>query len=115
MALSLLLPLLPLLVPVLSLQVTEIQGSAFQSPYVNQIVSVSGTVTAKVSCFVFKNQYMFTFNILVQGKSGFWVTGPPSEDIRISNGVMVYSTAASVLNAVAVGDSVALSAEVAGQ
>lgn len=75
------------------LTIAEIQGPAFQSPYVNQTVSVTGLVTAK-------------------GPSGFWLAGEPSGDVRVSNGILVFSSSATVLGNVSVGSEVSLNARV---
>ncbi|KAF8073837.1 Endonuclease/exonuclease/phosphatase [Lyophyllum atratum] len=73
-----------------STTVNEIQGPGFQSPLVGQLVSnVTGLVTAK-------------------GSSGFWIAGEPVDDIRVSNGLNVFSTSATILGNVSVGDIVSL-------
>ncbi|KAH8824942.1 Endonuclease/exonuclease/phosphatase [Flagelloscypha sp. PMI_526] len=74
---------------VCSLNVTDIQGPSFTSPYAGQNVSVVGVVSAK-------------------GTSGFFLSGPPVEDIRVSNGLYVFSTTASVLAQVTVGDQISV-------
>ena len=47
-----------------------------------------------------------------QGPSGFYITGTPSQNPAISNGLYVYSTSSKVLNAVIVGDLVSLSGKI---
>ncbi|KAI0076209.1 endonuclease/exonuclease/phosphatase [Panus rudis PR-1116 ss-1] len=54
------------------IDITDIQGPAYQSPYDGQIVQkISGVVTAK-------------------DRYGFWLQSSPSSDPRISNGIRVY-------------------------
>ncbi|KAF5382416.1 hypothetical protein D9615_002975 [Tricholomella constricta] len=77
-----------------STTIAEIQGPAFQSPLAGQTVhNVTGLVSAK-------------------GSSGFWITGDRVNDIRISNGLSVFSTSVTILNQVSVGDIVSLSGKV---
>ncbi|KAF9013486.1 Endonuclease/exonuclease/phosphatase [Cyathus striatus] len=77
-----------------SITIADIQGPAFQSPLVGQTVhNVTGVVTAK-------------------GSSGFFLAGEKSTDMRVSNGLMVFSTSASLLKQVSVGDEVSLSGKV---
>ncbi|TFK40575.1 Endonuclease/exonuclease/phosphatase [Crucibulum laeve] len=77
-----------------STTVAEIQGPAWQSPLAGQTVNnVTGVVTAKSS-------------------SGFYIAGEKSDDVRVSSGLLVYSTSSSVLSKVAVGDAISLSGRV---
>ncbi|KAF8158349.1 Endonuclease/exonuclease/phosphatase [Crassisporium funariophilum] len=79
---------------VLSITVTDIQGNSWQSPLVGQTVhNVTGLVTAKAS-------------------NGFYIAGTKTPDIRLSNGLMIFSSTAAVLNSVVVGDFVSLSGRV---
>ncbi|KAH8108668.1 Endonuclease/exonuclease/phosphatase [Phellopilus nigrolimitatus] len=74
--------------------VSDIQGPAFLSPFAGKTVSnVSGLVTAK-------------------GPSGFWIAGNRSNDVRVSNGLYVYSTSEDVLDQVATGDIISLGGKV---
>ncbi|PSR70540.1 hypothetical protein PHLCEN_2v13579 [Hermanssonia centrifuga] len=79
---------------VTAVNITDIQGPAFQSPLTGQAAqNVAGIVTAKAS-------------------TGFYIQGPSVSDVRASSGLYVYSTSSKVLNAVVVGDSVTLSGKV---
>lgn len=69
------------------LNVTDIQGSSFASPLLNQAVTVQGIVTAK-------------------GSQGFYIQSGSTDDVRVSSGLHVFSTSATVRNAVNVGDLV---------
>lgn len=71
------------------LNATDIQGPAFASPLVNASVTVTGIVTAK-------------------GSQGFFIQSGPTDDVRVSSGLHVFSTAAAVRNAVTVGDLVSI-------
>ncbi|KAG6828170.1 hypothetical protein H0H92_008938 [Tricholoma furcatifolium] len=74
--------------------VAEIQGNSFKSPLNGQTVTnVPGIVTAKWS-------------------SGFWIVGEPSTDIRVSNGLNIYTTSSSTLSKVSVGDLLSLGGKV---
>lgn len=74
--------------------ITQIQGSAFQSPLKGQTVhNLTGIVTAK-------------------GSNGFYLVGDPVDDIRVSNGLFIYSTSPNVLNQVSVYDLISLSGRV---
>ncbi|KAG5638165.1 hypothetical protein H0H81_001461 [Sphagnurus paluster] len=78
-----------------STTIAEIQGSTFHSPLVGQTVhGVTGLVTAK-------------------GPNGFWISGQRVDDIRVSNGLYIFSTSATVQNQVSVGDNISLSGRVA--
>ncbi|KAF5339002.1 hypothetical protein D9611_008738 [Ephemerocybe angulata] len=78
-----------------STTIAEIQGSTWHSPLTGQTVhNVTGTVTAKTT-------------------SGFYIVGEKSDDVRVSNGLYIFTSAATVLNAVAVGDAISLSGKVA--
>ena len=48
-----------------------------------------------------------------QTDDSFWIQGDASDDPRVSNGIMVYTTSGSVLDAVTVGDFISLSGTVA--
>ncbi|KAF9046318.1 Endonuclease/exonuclease/phosphatase [Panaeolus papilionaceus] len=77
-----------------SVTVSDIQGPAWRSPLSGQTVQgVTGIVTAKAS-------------------TGFYIAGERSADVRISNGLFVFSSAAAVLNSVTVGDSISLNGRV---
>ncbi|GLB38484.1 putative endonuclease/Exonuclease/phosphatase family protein [Lyophyllum shimeji] len=78
-----------------STTIAEIQGPAFQSPLAGQVVNnVTGLVTAK-------------------GPRGFWITGQAVQDVRVSNGLSVFSTSATILSQISPGDVVALSGRIA--
>ncbi|KAI0714015.1 DNase I-like protein [Cerioporus squamosus] len=71
--------------------VTDIQGPSWLSPLRGQTVhNLSGIVTAKST-------------------SGFWIQGEPVADVRVSNGLSVFTTSKTVLASVNVGDNVSLS------
>ncbi|KAK1231165.1 hypothetical protein PQX77_005691 [Marasmius sp. AFHP31] len=71
-----------------STSITDIQGSAWRSPLLGQTVTnVTGIVTAKAS-------------------NGFYMTGDPVEDPRVSNGLFVFSTPAA--SRVEIGDLVSM-------
>ncbi|EJD39956.1 DNase I-like protein [Auricularia subglabra TFB-10046 SS5] len=72
---------------------TDVQGSSFASPLANQNIAVAGIVTAK-------------------GPSGFWIQSGPTDDVRVSSGLHIYSTSANVRNAVQVGDLVSVNGKV---
>ncbi|KAF9483503.1 DNase I-like protein [Pholiota conissans] len=77
-----------------STSITDIQGVAWRSPFVGQaIANLTGLVTAK-------------------GPSGFYLAGDKSEDIRASNGILVFSSLSTVLKSVTVGDFVSLNGKV---
>ncbi|TFK40574.1 Endonuclease/exonuclease/phosphatase [Crucibulum laeve] len=77
-----------------STTIADIQGTAWQSPLVGQTVNnVTGIVTAK-------------------GTSGFYISGDKSDDIRASNGLFVFSSSATVLGKVTVGDAISLTGRV---
>ncbi|KAF9454726.1 DNase I-like protein [Macrolepiota fuliginosa MF-IS2] len=77
-----------------STTITDIQGTRFLSPLAGQTVTnVSGIVTAK-------------------GSSGFYLLGDKSDDIRVSNGLQVFTTSTSILSKVNVGDLISLDGEV---
>ncbi|KAF9480152.1 DNase I-like protein [Pholiota conissans] len=77
-----------------AVSITDIQGIAWQSPFVGQTVSnLTGIVTAK-------------------GSSGFYLVGEKTDDIRASNGLFVFSSSTTVLNKVAVGNLISLTAKV---
>ena len=50
--------------------------------------------------------------ISFQASNGFYIAGDKSKDLRASNGLYVYSTSATVLNSVNVGDFISLSGRV---
>ncbi|KAJ8080651.1 hypothetical protein PM082_017485 [Marasmius tenuissimus] len=71
-----------------STSITDIQGSTWRSPLVGQnVTNVTGIVTAKAS-------------------NGFYMTGDPVEDPRVSNGLFVFSTPAA--SRVEIGDLVSM-------
>lgn len=79
---------------VFSTTISDIKGNAWLSPFANKAVqNVTGLVTAK-------------------GTTGFWIAGEKSKDVRVSNGLMVYSSAKVVLGAVNVGDYISLSGNI---
>ncbi|KDQ25826.1 hypothetical protein PLEOSDRAFT_1106723 [Pleurotus ostreatus PC15] len=80
---------------VLGTQVTDVQGPAFKSSLVGQTIhNLTGIVTAK-------------------GPNGFWISGAPVADPRVSNGLSIFTQDASVIAQVAIGDMVSLSGRVA--
>ncbi|KAJ7601134.1 Endonuclease/exonuclease/phosphatase [Mycena floridula] len=81
-------------VNVLSTTVTDIQGPAYLSPLVGQTVNVTALVTAKST-------------------TGFYIAGTPGDDIRVSNGLFVFSSSATVLAKVTVGDEISFTGKVA--
>ncbi|KAJ7670284.1 DNase I-like protein [Mycena rosella] len=74
--------------------VTDVTGASQRSPLVNSTVNLTAIVTAK-------------------GKSGFYLHGDPVKDKRVSNGLVVFTTSATILSQVAVGDQVSLTGKVA--
>ncbi|PPQ91687.1 hypothetical protein CVT25_012900 [Psilocybe cyanescens] len=77
-----------------SVSVTDIQGSAYLSPLDGQTVqNVTGVVTAKSS-------------------NGFYILGEKSADIRESNGLFIFSSSATILKSVTVGDFISLGGSV---
>ncbi|KAI5116995.1 hypothetical protein M0805_002666 [Coniferiporia weirii] len=77
-----------------AVSVTDIQGPAFLSPFSGKEVSnLTGLVTAK-------------------GATGFWIAGDPVDDIRVSNGLFVFSTSESLLAQVTIGDFISLGGNV---
>ncbi|KAL0580123.1 hypothetical protein V5O48_001899 [Marasmius crinis-equi] len=75
-----------------STTITDIQGPAWQSPFAGQnVTNVTGIVTAKAD-------------------NGFYIVGDPVTDIRVSNGLFVFST--SAVSRVNVGDLVSLAGRV---
>ncbi|KAJ3531742.1 hypothetical protein NMY22_g8024 [Coprinellus aureogranulatus] len=73
-----------------SATVAEIQGPAWQSPLAGQTVhNLTGTAS-----------------------TGFYIVGEKSDDVRVSNGLYIYSTSSTVLNSVSVGDAISLSGKV---
>ncbi|PPQ68328.1 hypothetical protein CVT24_004809 [Panaeolus cyanescens] len=78
-----------------SVTISDIQGPAWKSPLNGQTVQgLTGIVTAK-------------------GSDGFYLAGERSKDVRVSNGLFVFSSAAAILNSVAVGDAISLNGRVA--
>lgn len=74
--------------------ISDIQGTRFLSPLAGQSVqNVTGVVTAK-------------------GSSGFYLLGEKPEDIRVSNGLQVFTTSTSTLGQVTVGDLISLDGRV---
>ncbi|KAH9924271.1 DNase I-like protein [Epithele typhae] len=74
--------------------IADIQGNAFVSPLKGQTVeNVTGIVTVKTT-------------------SGFWVQGEPSKDIRVSSGLLVYTTSKTILASVTPGDMISVSGTV---
>ncbi|KXN88229.1 hypothetical protein AN958_07688, partial [Leucoagaricus sp. SymC.cos] len=77
-----------------STTITEIQGTRFLSPLANQsVTNVTGIVTAK-------------------GTSAFYLLGEKSDNIRVSNGLQVFTTSAAILGQVNVGDLISLDGRV---
>lgn len=77
-----------------TVKITDIQGVAFLSPLNGQVVNnLTALVTAK-------------------GDQGFYLSGEPSDDIRVSHGLFVFSTSATVLAKVNVGDLISLGGKV---
>ncbi|OCH85742.1 DNase I-like protein [Obba rivulosa] len=80
----------------LSVSITDIQGPAFLSPLLGQTVrDITGIVTAVIS------------------DSGFYIQGNRTDDVRVSNGLLVFTESSSILNKVSVGDLISLSGKVA--
>ncbi|THH01613.1 hypothetical protein EW026_g1134 [Hermanssonia centrifuga] len=80
------------LLPSRATSISDIQGSSFLSPYNGQVVTdVTGVVAAK-------------------DKYGFWLAGEPSDDLRVSNGLRVYS--ANFARSVSVGELVRVDGKV---
>ncbi|KLO07622.1 DNase I-like protein [Schizopora paradoxa] len=74
--------------------ITDIQGPAFRSPFEGKTVTdVVGIVTAKST-------------------SGFWIQGDAVSDDRVSNGLNVFTTSTTILDKVAIGDSVTVSGKI---
>ncbi|PVG00410.1 DNase I-like protein [Serendipita vermifera] len=87
--------LLKLLPTVLAVEIAELQGSAYQSPFAGQsVTNVTGLVTANSS-------------------SGFWLSSVSADDNNSDNAIYVYTTSKTTLAQVAPGDIVTLSAKVA--
>ncbi|KAF5369281.1 hypothetical protein D9758_002525 [Tetrapyrgos nigripes] len=77
-----------------SVTVTDIQGPAWLSPLAGQTVSnVTGVVIGKSS-------------------NGFYISGKPVDDERVSNGLFIFSSSAAVRNKVNVGDEVSITGNV---
>ncbi|RPD62220.1 DNase I-like protein [Lentinus tigrinus ALCF2SS1-7] len=71
--------------------VTDIQGASWLSPLKGQTVhNLSGIVTAKST-------------------SGFWIQGEPVADVRVSNGLSIFTSSKTILASVNVGDNITLS------
>ncbi|KAG6906956.1 hypothetical protein DXG01_011216 [Tephrocybe rancida] len=98
-----------------STTIAEIQGNSFKSPLNGQTVTnVTGVVTAKVWPQVVLQEFACTDDCLNrQGGSGFWIVGEPSEDKRVSNGLSIFTSSATILAKVNVGDLVSLGGKVA--
>ncbi|KAI0059548.1 DNase I-like protein [Artomyces pyxidatus] len=78
-----------------SINITDIQGPAFQSPFAGQTLqNITGVVSAKTT-------------------NSFWLAGPASSDIRASHGIRVFTSSKTILGNVTVGDAISLSARVA--
>lgn len=74
--------------------ITDIQGTSFLSPFAGKTVSdVTGVVTAI-------------------GDEGFYISGTPSTDVRVSNGLFIFSESSDVLGKVSVGDMVSVTGSV---
>ena len=96
-----------------STRIIDIQGPAFLSPLQGQSVkNVTGVVTAKVP-LIFSLCHVPVAQRSAQASTGFYLVGEKSDDIRVSNGIYVYSTYASVLGKVQVGDAISLDGTVA--
>lgn len=50
---------------------------------------------------------------VLQGTEGFYIAGPPVSDVRVSNGLQVFTTSKTILAEVNVGDMIVLSGKVA--
>ncbi|KAJ7147490.1 Endonuclease/exonuclease/phosphatase [Mycena crocata] len=74
--------------------ITDITGTSQRTPLLGQTVNLTALVTAK-------------------GKSGFYLSGEPVNDSRVSNGIFVFSTSTAVLSQVTAGDLVSLTGRVA--
>ncbi|TFY75479.1 hypothetical protein EWM64_g8535 [Hericium alpestre] len=77
-----------------ALSIADIQGPAFQSPFVGQnLHNITGVVSAI-------------------GDNGFWLFGSPSSDIRESRGVRVFTESSSIISQITVGANISLTARV---
>lgn len=47
--------------------------------------------------------------VTAKGTSGFWIQEPRGEDIRVSNGISIFTSSKTILNQVALGDLISLS------
>lgn len=91
--------------------ITDIQGPAFRSPFEGQTVAdVVGIVTAKVSDS--PRYLVLLFLSMLQGPSGFWIQGDAVPDIRVSNGLNVFTESTTILNKVAIGDQVSVTGKI---
>ncbi len=98
------------LLPSRATSISDIQGSSFLSPYNGQVVTdVTGVVAAKVSS---TNHLFYIASAFArsQDKYGFWLAGEPSDDLRVSNGLRVYS--ANFARSVSVGELVRVDGKV---
>ncbi|PSR72952.1 hypothetical protein PHLCEN_2v11189 [Hermanssonia centrifuga] len=98
------------LLPSRATSISDIQGSSFLSPYNGQLVTdVTGVVAAKVSS---TNHLFYIASTFArsQDKYGFWFVGEPSDDLRVSNGLRVYS--ANLARSVSVGELVRVDGKV---
>ncbi|KAK7048300.1 DNase I-like protein [Favolaschia claudopus] len=73
--------------------ITDITGTHQRTPLSNQTVTLTALVTAK-------------------GKSGFYLLGDPVKDKRVSNGLSVFTSTASILSQVEPGDRITLTGKV---
>ncbi|KAJ7794158.1 DNase I-like protein [Mycena olivaceomarginata] len=73
--------------------ITDITGVHQRTPLLGQKVNLTALVTAK-------------------GKSGFYLLGDPVKDVRVSNGLAVFTTSTSILSQVNAGDIVSLTGTV---
>lgn len=100
-------------VPIAAQNVTvaDIQGASWLSPYNGQTVrNLTGVVTAKVRPAPDLHSAHSADMKHTQGPSGLWISGAPSDDPRVSNGLYVFGSA--ILNRTAVGDLISLSGRV---
>ena len=97
-----------------STTITDIQGSAWLSPLVGQTIhNLTGLITAKVSSTMIYFSLLFTRLYSPQSNTGFYLLGDPINDIRVSRGLTVFTTSATVLSQISVGDIISLSGKVA--
>lgn len=104
--------LLTSLPKVLSVSITDIQGPFFQSPLKGQAVTnVTGVVVAKV-CITSLPLILTYLRFVYKVPNGFWISGTPSSDIRVSHGLNVFTTSKTTQAKVNIGDLISVSGTV---